>query len=212
MTTDIKGLEKRTARYWFEDGLSELGLGGLCAWLALYFLAQSLAPDKSTFKFVVDVGFLPWFLLGGWIMPKIVRSLKQGLTYRRTGFVAYRRPEKKTRVRRSLIAGFTAGLVSFGFVFLFTHRPSFVDPVPIISGLAFTVVVLAIFFRTGAWRLIPVAAAVAACGTFLSLRGWSDSLNLVAFYAFTAAALFVSGGLTLALYLRRNPIQPGAGE
>ncbi|MGD0782418.1 MAG: hypothetical protein ABSA30_06115, partial [Candidatus Aminicenantales bacterium] len=193
-------------------GIWELGAGGLCAWLALYFLGQAVAPEKSTFKFVVDVGFLPWFLLAGWVLPKIVRRLKQNLTYRRTGFVSYCRPEKKARTRKALISGIAAGLASFGFVYLLTHQPVGFDPLPIVCGLAFCIVFLVLSFRTGAWRLVLVAAAVAASGTALSLWGWGDKINLIAFYAFTAAALFVSGGVTLALYVRRNPIQSGEEE
>ena len=63
----------------------------------------------------------------------------------------------------------------------------------------------------GASRFVT-AAGVAASGTALSLWGWGDEINLFALYAFTAAALFVSGGVTLALYLRRNPVQSGEEE
>ena len=212
MTPDIKSIEKRTAQSWFEDGIWELGAGGLCAWLALYFLGQALAPAKSAFKLLFDVGFLPWFLLAGWVLPKIVRWLKQNLTYRRTGFVSYCRPEKKARTRKALIAGITAGLVSFGFAFLLTHQPVNFDPVPAVSGLAFTVVLVLMSFRTGAWRLILVAAAVAAAGTILSIEGWGGHFNLAAFYGLVGVALFVSGGVTLALYLRHNPVQSGEEE
>jgi len=212
MTTDIKSIEKRTAQSWFEDGIWELGAGGLSAWIALYFLFLALAPAKSAFRFVFDVGFLPWFLLAGWVLPKIVRWLKQNLTYRRTGFVSYCRPEKKARTRKALISGIMAGLVSFGFAFLLTHRPVNFDPVPIVSGLVFTLVLILMSFRTGAWRLILVAAAAAASGTMISIGGWASHFNLAAFYGLVAVALFVSGGVTLALYLRRNPIQSGEAE
>ena len=212
MTTDIKSIERRTVRYWFEDGISELGLGGMCAWLALCFLGQSLAPAKSTIKSIIDIGFLPWFYLGFWLFRRITRSLKQNLTYRRTGFVSYGRAEKKTRTRKALFAGTIAGMVSFGFVILWTHKPIGFDPLPVISGLVFTLVLILIAFRTGAWRLVLVAAAVAASGTALSLWGWGEKVNLVAFYALTSVALFVSGGVTLAHYLRRNPVRGGEEE
>ncbi len=213
MTTDIKSIERRTVRYWFEDGISELGVGGLCAWLALYFLGQSLAPEKSTIQFIVDkIGFLPWFFLGFWLFRRITRSLKQNLTYRRTGFVSYGRAEKKTRTRKALLAGTIAGMVSFGFAILWTHKPIGFDPLPVISGLIFTLVLILLAFRTGAWRLILAAAAIAASGTALSLWGWGEKVNLIAFYALTSIALFVSGGVTLALYLRRNPVQSGEEE
>jgi len=216
MTADVKGdiksIERRTFQSWFEDGIQELGVGGFCAWLALYFLGQALAPVKSTIKIIVDVGFLPWFFLGGWLSRRIVRSLKQNLTYRRTGFVSYKRPEKKVRKRISLLAGILAGGMSFGIVFLWTHKPIGFDPLPIVSGLAFTLVLILMAFRTGAWRLVLVAAAVAATGTALSLWGWGEKTNLVAFYALTAAALFVSGGVALALYLRQNPVHSEDSE
>jgi hypothetical protein len=210
MLTDIKSIEKRTVRYWFEDGIAELCVGGLCVWLALYFLAQALAPEKSTIQFIiVKIGFIPWFFLGFWLFGRITRSLKQNLTYRRTGFVSYGRAEKKTRTRKALLAGTIAGMVSFGFAILWAHRPIGFDPIPVLSGLIFTLVLIILAFRTGAWRLVLAAAAIAASGTALSLWGWGDKANLVAFYGLVAVALFVSGGVTLALYLRRNPIQGG---
>jgi len=207
MMTDIKSIERRTAQSWFEDGIWELGFGGFCAWLALYFLGQAGAPAKSAFKFIVDIGFLPWFLLGGWILPKAVRRLKQNLTYRRTGFVSYCRPAKKALAQKALLSGMVAGVVSFCFIFLLTHQQVGFDPLPIVSGLAFALPLIFLSFRTGAWRLVLVAAAVAASGTALSLWGWGEKINLVAFYALMSAALFVSGGVALALYLRRNPVR-----
>lgn len=212
MITDIKSIERRTAQSWFEDGISELGVGVMCVWLALYFLGQALAPAKSTAKFLLDIGFFPWFYGGFLMFRKLMRMLKQNLTYRRTGFVTYKRPEKKARKRISLLAGTIAGVVSFGIVFLWTHKPIGFDPLPVISGLIFTLVLILITFRTGAWRLVLVAAAVAASGTALSLWGWGEKVNLVAFYALTSVALFVSGGVTLAHYLRRNPVRGGEGE
>jgi hypothetical protein len=207
MATDIKSIERRTAQSWFEDGIWELGFGAFSAWLALYFLGQALAPAKSTVKFIVDIGFLPWFLLGGWLFRRIVRSLKQNLTYRRTGFVSYCRPEKKIRTRKAALAGISAAIVSFGFVYIWSHRPVGFDPMPIISGLAFTLVLILMAVRTGAWRLVLVAAAIAAGGTTMSLWGWGEKINLIAFYALTSVALFVSGGVALAIYLRLNPVR-----
>lgn len=207
MTTDIKSIERRTFQSWFEDGIQELGGGGFCAWLALYFLGQALAPVKSTIKIIVDVGFVPWFFLGSWLTSRIVKSLKQNLTYRRTGFVSYRRPEKKVRTRTTALAGTIAGIMSFGIVFLWSHQPLGFDPLPIVSGLVFTLVLILIAVRTSAWRLVLAAAVIAAGGTALSLWGWGEKGNLVAFYALTSAVMFVSGGFALAVYLRRNPVQ-----
>jgi hypothetical protein len=208
MTTDIKSIERRTIRYRFEDGIEELGLGAICAWLALYFMGQVLAPAKSTAaKFLVDIGFVPWFFLGSWLMSRIVKSLKQNLTYRRTGFVSYRRPEKKVRTPIIALAGTIAGIMSFGIYFLWSHQPLGFDPLPIVSGLVFTLVLILIAFRTGAWRLVLAAAAIAAGGTALSLWGWGEKGNLVAFYTLTSAVMFVFGGFALALYLRRNPVR-----
>jgi len=207
MTTDIKSIERRTAQSWFEDGIWELGFGGFCAWLALYFLGQALAPAKSTLKFIVDIGLLPWFLLGVWILSKIVRALKQSMTYRRTGFVSYKRPDKKTRTWKpfvfgALIGGSTPWLISY-----VRQQHVNLEPIPILLGLAVSIILVGLSFRTGAWRLVLVAAVVAAGGTVLSLWGWGEKIDLVAFYALTSVALFISGGVTLTLYLRRNPVR-----
>lgn len=203
---DIKRIERRTVRYGFEDGILEIAIGVFAAILGLFFLGSGLAPEKSTARFIFDVGFLPVFLAGYWAAQKLAKSLKQRLTYPRTGYLAYKRPEKAKRVKRALLAGVSAGLIAAFAAILFTSVPSRFDGVPAFSGLIFGVTLVVLSVRTGLVRIAVAAVLTAAAGIGLSLAGWTQGLELAAFYGAVGIMSLVSGLLGLRAYLRRNPL------
>jgi len=203
---DIKRIERRTVRYGFEDGILEIALGVFAVILGLFFLGSGLAPEKSTARFIFDVGFLPVFLAGYWAARKLAQSLKQHLTYPRTGYLAYKRPEKAKRIKRALLAGISAGLIAALATALFTSLPSRFDWVPAFTGLIFGVTLVVLSLRTGLVRVAIAAVLTAAAGVGLSLAGWAPGLELAAFYGAVGVMALISGLLGLRAYLRRNSL------
>jgi len=205
-TPDIKRIERRTVRYGFEDGIYEIAFGAFALILGLFFLGSALAPEKSTARFIFDVGLLPVFLVGGWAANKLSRSMKQRLTYPRTGYVAYKRPEKKKRIKKALLAGGSAGLVAALAALFLVSKPAGLDGLSAFSGLAFALALIFISLRSGLVRIAVAAVLTAAAGVGLSFAGWARGLELAAFYGAMGLLLVLSGLIGLRGYLRRNPL------
>ena len=211
-TTDIKRIERRTIRYGFEDGIYEIAFGAFMLVLGLYFIGSALAPEKSVARFIFDVGFLPVFLAGGWAMNRLARSLKQRWTYPRTGYLAYKRPDKKKRIRKALLAGGSAGLIAALAALLLASSPSRFSGVPAFSGLAFGLALLFISLRSGQARIALAAVLTSAAGVGLSFAGWTQGLELAAFYGGMGAMIVLSGVIGLRGYLRHNPLPEEASR
>jgi hypothetical protein len=203
MTTEIEKIERRTVQYWFQDGLLEMAFGGFLLLLALFFLAEASAPAKSGWRFFLDVGLLPLFIFGGWAMNRTVRSLKHKITYPRTGYVSYRKPERKKRAARGFVIGAAAGILSASMATLFASKSAGFDWMPAGSGVAFALALSILAFRTDLIRLAGLAVFALAAGIVLSFSGWGDRLGLAVFYGTLAVSLFLSGWLTLRRYLRK---------
>jgi hypothetical protein len=212
MTTDIEKIERRTVQYWFQDGVFEMALGGFLLLLGLFLWAQGSAPPKSVWGFFLAVGFLPLFLLGGWAMKKAVRTLKQKITYPRTGYVSYRKPEGKRRAARGYIIGGMAGIVGAVAALMFTSKSAGFAWMPAGSGVAFALVLSLLAFRSNLIRLVALAVLVAAAGIVLSFSGWGELRGLAAFYGILAVSLFLSGGITFLRYLRSHRLPDEASR
>lgn len=212
MADDLAKVEKRTVQYYFSDGIPEMAWSVASFLLALYFLALATARPRTPWAFVLNVALLPLFILGGWAVNAVTRALKQRLTYPRTGYVSYRKPEGQQRVRRAALAGGATGLLAAILAVVLSRRASGLARMPLLSGLAFAPVFVLLAGRAGAARLYILAAVSAAAGIGLGLSGWGDLPGLAVFYGVVAASLFVSGFLACRRYLRENRLPDEAAR
>jgi len=204
--TDVERIERRTVQYWFEDGVAEIAFGIFVLILGLFFLGSALSPEKSTARFIFDIGLMPVILAGGWAVNRLARSMKRKLTYPRTGYVAYKRPEKRKRIKKALLAGGSAGLVAALAAVFFVSKPARLDAMPAFSGLAYALALVFVSLRAGLSRIAVVAVLTAAAGVGLAFAGWAKGLELAAFYGIVGLLLVLSGFIGLRSYLRRNPL------
>lgn len=198
METQIAQAPRRTAGYWYADGLVELGTGLLLVLMAAMFTLDALAPAGS-----LPAGFsalwLPLILLGGMLLLSLVlRAVKRRLTFPRTGYVAYER----TRPARKVLAGLIGGLVSLSLVLLLASRPGWLSALPAVQGGVVALVWFFLSYRIGAWRLALVGLASLAAGLAASLAALPPSIGAAAVFGTTGLASLVSGALVLAHYLR----------
>lgn len=133
-------LSWRVKQYWFEDGLAEAvtGAGFLLLALVLALSTRWAQPWSGALQALVIFAFV---LGNRWV----VQRLKWRITYPRTGYLAYPRPDKATRALRSLVA-FVAGA---GAIFLGAMLLSHNQERAYIAGLT---VVLVLFYLFMAQR------------------------------------------------------------
>jgi uncharacterized protein (DUF486 family) len=193
----------RTLQYWFDDGIVELGLGGLFLALGGYFYIQTALENSWLADWFSGVFAL--LFIGGWyLVQAFIRSLKERFTFPRTGYVAYRKDENH-RMLRPAIALVTATLLGGLLAFFLIKQPLGWHLLPAASGLLIAVVFGLIGFRTALPRFYLLATASLILGGVFALSQRSNLLGLTAYCLALGLALLVSGGFILKRYLRQNP-------
>jgi hypothetical protein len=199
---------QRTRRYWYIDGLSEIGAGSVICLVALFYALLGLLPPSSPYAAVLGIGQIVVVLVGYWAAGKIVRMAKIRLTYPRTGYVSY--PPRRGR-RRLLLALTTFG-VALGFAFIFTwligRLPE--NLLPAITGGIISLTLVYLGYRTGVPRFYLVAAFTFVLGAATSSLGLPDPWSNVLFFGGFGLAWTISGVVTLIGYLHATrPLSEG---
>ena len=197
-------VEQRVKRYWFKDGIGELAGGGLFVVIGLYFAGHDWLPPNSGIRAIWDSSLILLLIAGMFVTRRLINALKTRLTYPRTGYVEYFPSQKNTPARRVLTA-VIAMVVSLLLVFFGKYVGSF-NWIPGFTGLVAGTIFIVTQARGGGNRFYLLGAISILLGLVLSFSGLSESYSLGLFYGLVGAAAMFSGGLTLAQYLRENPM------
>lgn len=201
MNPVIEVAPRRAARYWYEDGLVEIGAGLLFLLLAGLFAVEGLAPAGSLPPWFSAFG-LPVIVLGGMIVLGLaLRTLKQRLTYPRTGYVAY----PPTRPIRKALAGIIGGVVSLLLVLLLLSHPEWLAALPAVQGAVVAAVWLLLSIRMGVPRMAVQGLLALGAGVIVSLIGLGTSLGTAVVFGAIGLGSLISGTFVLSRYLRMTP-------
>ncbi len=196
---DLARLERRPYRYWYTDGLAEMASAGVFALLAIFFLLSATwagGPLAALLAFI-----LPLVIIGGGLLSRrIVAAAKARLTYRRTGYVAYRKPKKSMGWRAAVLAvvmAVTAVIVARR-IELSLSWMLLIEGIAIGAGMAYPA------YKYGLGRFYGLACLSLLAAVGAALVTSDAELGNAIYFATVAVGLFVSGGLTLLSYLRRT--------
>ena len=194
------------------DGLAELGCGILLLGIALQLLLEAHSPESSVWHHVS-------FLFVGLILIVHygVKAIKRHITYPRTGFVEYRKAERR---RRSVIAAVVGALIPVALVVAVGRHWDITTPASLI-GLVFAAAYAYQIARAARWKWV-IACAIALGSIVIAFLPAdllaalaNDSLVthpvrtklwgtiLVSFIAY-GSMLLISGGISFWLYLRHT--------
>lgn len=205
MTTDpLQNAQKRAFQYWYVDGSFEFSFGGLCLVLAAYFYASQLLTD-SWMGGLMMVFFVIVIVGGGRLVNRLVMTMKERITFPRTGYVSFVRKTGSRRWGRALLLGSVSGIIAALMTLLLTNRSIGFDWMVTASGLIFGAVVIYLGFRTGAARFFINAALSIGLGLALGFANLPENIGLIAFYGLLGLGLLLVGGISLWQYLRENP-------
>lgn len=200
MKNEIDQAKQRVYRYWYVDGLTEMGFGIICLLLGFYFYVQATYPKDSALYKLFDLGLVFVIFGAGLAGSRFISFFKNRITYPRTGYVSYRKLDGKYRWLTGLLAmvigSLTAGLV--------INAPASFAWLPAATGLIMAAVLLFIAARASLPRFYLLSLGSAVIGAGLSFAGVGDILGLAYYYFLICLALFVSGGITLLIYLQAN--------
>jgi hypothetical protein len=208
MKNDIDKVIQRTHRYWYEDGLNEIAAGGMFVLCGLFLLMMYSVPPGSLLAPVLVVAFIILVAFGGLFISRAVKAIKNRVTYPRTGYVSYRRPESNRR-RRIIAASLGIGIGVLGIVLSIADAPTWLMSMPMVQGLIIGAALLYIGRRLGLTRFYALAFISALIGVVVALNGFDDALGSAAYFGEMGLVLTASGLFTLRAYLSqpRLPVE-----
>ena len=204
MNKSIKEIKLAAFRYWFEDGLSEIVVGTLFLLIGLLIQAETLILPGS---FLAGTSGLASFILvvvGVWLARRVIRSLKERLTYPRTGYVDYHKGHPVPRVLTPVIGAFIAAIL----VWLIKTYPQ-TSPVwiPLFQGIVLAIFLLVIGLRSGLVRFHILALITLLFSLGLSQLTNRETVTVGITFAAFGLGLTLSGLIALRRYLQGTRAQ-----
>ena len=205
----------RAVQYQHVDGGLELTMGGsfFLAAVAYLFINKAVLANSPL------SGFLEWiplivFVLGAFLLDRLVNVLRTHITYLRTGYISPRRSPELPRSTRLIIRIGIPLIVLLTLAFLFLNRSTFPTQggdvvsylMPAFTGLLFSAIFIIIAWKIALPRFYLVALVSLLLSLGLVFRGMGGNPGLVLLFGTLGLVLLVTGGITLWNYLRRNQL------
>jgi hypothetical protein len=209
MDKQIAKVERRVRGYWYVDGSYELHLGLTTLIMAVYsFLQVKLNGSGLGNLLILFLGIL---LVGGGgaLVDRLIRALKEGVTFRRSGYVSMRKEKSQPYPPDILIL--VVFLVVIMGAILFDWLDNFIPAkwLPVLPGLVLAAATGITALRSSQARFYILAAVALLAGIALAIidnRQWDVRVNGGLYFALMSLVLLVMGAYTLWKYLRKNPL------
>ncbi|MCB9430883.1 MAG: hypothetical protein H6668_02770 [Ardenticatenaceae bacterium] len=199
MSEQMDKVVKETYRYFYVDGLVETAVGLLFAFIGLV-LAGWAEFEQGSWLLKTAVIILPILIIGGTFGIKwLVGSLKERITYPRTGYVAYRPGEPNNK--RWLLPLFAALLVLLMFLF-----PAWLNKMAFVQGALLAFILGIIGYRVALARFYLSAGIAFAIGLLATLFVANEVMGSAITFGGTGVLMLLMGLIVFTTYLRQHPI------
>lgn len=198
---DLQKIEKRTAGYWFEDGVLDIVVGfGLALLGASYFAVQALQPVE---RLAEIAGLLQVILLVAvfFLLNRVVLRIKEKLVYPRAGEVRYRQRAKSQRLKQSMRSAVLSFFFAASFA-VFALAPRMHQILPAIVGGLFGFAFSLLALRVGVVRYFFVGAGVFVAGLVVSMLQAGLVNQTGVFFLSMGLIMMIAGGVGLLLYMK----------
>lgn len=197
----------RTIQYKFEDGIIELVMGTMFLLAGIYFYLLAVIENNQLAE-VLTASFAVIYIGGWYLMQFLFRSLKERITFSRTGYVAYRKGQEKRNVRiieAIVIAVLMAGLLAFAQI----KVPQGWNLMPPFFGFLIAIVLGLMGLQSGLPRFYMLGVISLILGGIFASINLSNNLATATYCGAMGVVLLASGSAILRQYLRQNPAQSG---
>lgn len=212
MTHDpMMDITRRTERYWYQDGIWELSFGLVNAILGAFYLLVAqrdwTGPMALVLLVIQAVVIIGTFVL----INRGVKTLKERITYPRTGYVAYRRPATRTRIKRALLSALLGISIAILVGAAATARLT-PNRVPLVASIIMAAALIYLGFRFSLLRLYLTAGLTIVIGYAVSLSSLSETYSTAAYFGGFGLLMIVSGGITMFRYVHNTSPASGSDD
>lgn len=201
MKSKIDTVIQRTQRYWYVDGLNEIATGLIILLIGIYFLVVNAFSTGALSAVMVGIGVPVLMLALAWAGGKIVKMLKERITYPRTGYIAFN-PQKGGRRSKLKTAFIAAGVaIAFAFLQVMLHPELSRVAMPILTAALIALAVALLGFRFGLVRFYYLAVYTALMGLLTAWLPLYDLGQNIFLFIMFGLGWVVSGAITLVRYL-----------
>lgn len=201
---DTNRILARAYAHWIEDGIVEIGLGGLFAVVGAYRALIHVVGSNSPYYGWLSLGLLVVMLGYAGGIGRAVKALKIRVAYPRTGYVNFK-PQKRN-YKRTIALFFFAGVLGTLIGILVTQpgERGIGSFIPIIMGACWAAFFVYVARRIDVQRFYYLAAFSVGVGILIGLLGVGIVFGISFYYLGIGLAQIVSGSVALVLYLQRH--------
>ncbi|MDO9088390.1 MAG: hypothetical protein Q7U53_19460 [Anaerolineaceae bacterium] len=202
---NINDIIRNTRRYWYVDGLAEIAGGLVIFFTGLsYWLVYSM--ENSAFKYLLLIIAQPVvIILGAYLVRLILPIIKEKLTYPRSGYLTFKKPDRNKRMRRALFAGLIASIIAALVGMVYNGLPQ--RFIPLFSSFFLTVFSIYIGYQVAVPRFYWTGLLILILGGVISWLNPTGALPYMLLFSGMGTLWIFSGLITLFHYLRNtNPL------
>jgi hypothetical protein len=197
---------KKAVHNWFNDGINEMVMAGMCLLLAAYFIAIELISQNSFLDTFLEASMILVILGGTFGLNKLATYLKERFTYPRSGYIVFKTnkllPRWVVALLGMLISAVLAGIVAV----IIAHINDSRRWIPAISGIILSLSFFIVAIRINTVRIMFESILALALGFLISWFRIGYNIGLGLFYAVLGISILIIAGVVFWLYLRHNPL------
>jgi uncharacterized membrane protein YjjB (DUF3815 family) len=202
---DLDKAERRAARYWLQDGLNEITVGALLVLVGLYVAVEGAVPRTAPLRTWTGFGLLVLVVGLGLVTRRMVLALKDRYVHPRTGFVALRQMNPRSRWLAGLLGGVIAALFA-----IVARAPAVIAWIPAVEGLVLGLLFLATWRKVELTRFPVEGLLCALAGLGCSLLSVDQSLASGLVFVWAGLVMAIGGALAFRSYQRTAPTRVDA--
>lgn len=219
MDDNLDQIIQRTQRYWYQDGLPEIATG-LLLLVGGFLVSLAAAPHGEPDSMLALIVALLILVLAtvatsavGLGVQGTLEALKNRVTYPRTGYVSYRKPQPRIRTPLARIGYFLALIILSGVLgavmgyvaslIMAAGVSAWLFSMSMVTGVWFAVLLSLMGHRYSLPRFYVLALVSLILGVLTAL-GDMTFVGSVVYFAVMGGVLVTSGAIVLALYLRHH--------
>jgi hypothetical protein len=199
MSDQVDETVRRVHKYLYDDGLIETGVGVLFIVVGLGLIAFVAIQDNTIMGVALIAGLLALATGGAIFTKRALETVKERVTYPRTGYVSYRSEEAN---RGRWLVPVAALLLLILSLFL----PDELTRISSMIGALMFVIICSLGYRLRLRRFYAIGSIALLAGASASLLFKDEAIGAGVTFSVTGFALLISGALTFSTYLRQHPM------